>query len=112
MIEMDRINDLCERLGLGTMATHLPHVADEAARSELSFTEFFARLLHVEQRERQERSRTLLTRTADFPAVKTLEQYDFTFATGAPKPLLTELSTLTFIERAENVVLLGPPAAT
>lgn len=32
MIDMVRIGDLCERLGLGTMATHLPHVADEAAR--------------------------------------------------------------------------------
>lgn len=108
MIDLARISDLCDRLGLGTMSTHLPHVADEAARSELSFVEFFERLLQVEHRERQERSRTLLTRTAGFPTIKTLEQYDFGFATGAPKPLLTELSTLTFIERAENVVLLGP----
>jgi DNA replication protein DnaC len=108
MINLDKIGDLCDRLGLGTMATHLPHVADEAARNELSFQEFFERLLQVEHRERQERSRTLLTRTAGFPTIKTLEQYDFTFATGAPKPLLTELATLTFVERAENVVLLGP----
>lgn len=108
MIELGRIGDLCERLGLGSMATHLPQVAEEAARSELSFQEFFGRLLQTEHRERQERSRTLLTRTAGFPSIKTLEQYDFEFATGAPKPLLTELSTLTFIERAENVVLLGP----
>ena len=108
MIDLVRINDLCERLGLGTIATHLSHVADEAARKELSFQEFFERLLQTEYRERQERSRTLLTRTAGFPAVKTLEQYDFGFASGAPRPLLTELATLTFIERAENVVLLGP----
>jgi DNA replication protein DnaC len=40
--------------------------------------------------------------------IKTLEQYDFKFATGAPRSLVTELSTLTFVERAENVVLLGP----
>ena len=40
--------------------------------------------------------------------IKTLEQYDFKFATGAPRALVTELSTLTFVERAENVVLLGP----
>ena len=82
MIDMQRIGDLCDRLGLGTMATHLPHVADEAARSELSFTEFFERLLQVESRERQERSRTLLTKTAGFPTIKTLEQYDFAFATA------------------------------
>jgi len=74
----------------------------------LSFIEFFRRLLQSEHRERQEWSRTLLTRTAYFPAIKMLEQYDFSFATGTPKPLLTELATLTFIKRAENVVLLGP----
>jgi DNA replication protein DnaC len=104
----DRIDDLCQRLALGTMATQLPPVAEEAARSEWSYQEFFERLLLAEHRDRQERSRTLLTRTAGFPAIKTLEQYDFAFATGTPKAQLIELSTLAFVERAENVVLLGP----
>jgi DNA replication protein DnaC len=108
MIEADRIEDLCDRLALGTMATQVSHVADEAARDGLSFREFFARLLQAEYRERQERTRAMLTRTAGFPSIKTLEQYDFEFATGTPKPLLTELSTLAFVERAQNVVLLGP----
>ncbi len=108
MLDLQRIEDLCQRLALGTMATHLPHVAEDAARKELSFQGFFEQLLLAEHRDRQERSPTLLTRTAGFPSIKTLEQYDFGFATGAPKALLTELSTLTFIERAENVVLLGP----
>lgn len=108
MIDLDRITDLCEQLNLGTIATHLPHVADQAARSEWSFQQFFEQLLQTELQERQMRTQTMLTRTAGFPAIKTLEQYDFAFATGAPKPLLTELSTLTFIERAENAILLGP----
>jgi DNA replication protein DnaC len=30
------------------------------------------------------------------------------FATGAPKQQLKELFNLTFVERSENVVLLGP----
>jgi DNA replication protein DnaC len=108
VLDLQRIEELCERLALGTMVTHLSHVADEAARKELSFHEFFEQLLLAEYRNRQERSRTLLTRTAGFPSIKTLEQYDFNFAAGAPKALLTELSTLAFVERAENVVLLGP----
>lgn len=108
MIEFNRVDELCQRLGLGTMATQLPHVAQDAAREELSYTDFFERLLQAEHRERQERSRTLLTRTAGFPSIKTLEQYDFGFATGAPKKLLSELASLTFVERAENIVLLGP----
>jgi DNA replication protein DnaC len=108
VIELDRIDDLCQKLAMGTIATHLGHTAEQAVRKEWSYQEFFERLLQAEHRERQERSRIQLTRTAGFPAIKTLEQYDFTFATGAPKSLLNELSTLTFIERAENAVLLGP----
>ena len=90
------------------MATHLDHVAEEAVRKEWSYREFFERLLQAEHRERQERSRVQLTKTAGFPAIKTLEQYDFGFATGAPKSMINELTSLAFIERAENVVLLGP----
>lgn len=108
MLDFQRIEDLCQRLALGTLAAQLPHVAEDAVRKELSFQEFFEQLLLAEHRDRQERSRTLLTRTAGFPSIKTLEQYDFTFATGAPKTLLNELSTLAFIERTENIVLLGP----
>lgn len=45
---------------------------------------------------------------AGFPAVKTFEEYDFTFATGAPQKQLQSLRSLSFIERNENIVLLGP----
>jgi DNA replication protein DnaC len=50
----------------------------------------------------------MLTRTAGFPAQKTLESYDFAFATGAPRVQIQELASLSLVERAENVVLLGP----
>jgi hypothetical protein len=49
---------------MGTMATHLGHVAEEAARKEWSYQEFFEKMLQAEHRERQERSRILLTKTA------------------------------------------------
>lgn len=45
---------------------------------------------------------------ASFPAVNTLQSYDFGFASGVPKAPIQELARLTFIERAENIVLIGP----
>lgn len=108
MEEFERIEALCERLGIAAMAKHLPHAVEYAAKKDLNFTEFFTRLLEAECDDRQERSRSLLMRTAGFPSAKTIEQYDFSFATGAPKKLISELATLAFVERAENIVLLGP----
>lgn len=37
MLDFERIEDLCQRLAMGTIATLVPHVADEAARKDLSF---------------------------------------------------------------------------
>jgi DNA replication protein DnaC len=47
-------------------------------------------------------------RFATLPAIKTLEDYDFAFASGAPRVQIQELAQMSFIERAHNVVLLGP----
>ena len=50
----------------------------------------------------------MAARVAGFPAIKTMDGYEFAFATGAPRKQLLELASLAFVERAENVVLLGP----
>jgi DNA replication protein DnaC len=104
----ERIRELCQQLGLDALASDFGGLAEKAAREEMSFTDFLEHGLRLEQQSRQSRSRTLLTRIAGFPAIKTLEEYDFEFAGGAPKALIQELSSLAFVERAENLVLLGP----
>lgn len=93
---------------MGMMAYRLANIAEEAVRKGWSYQEFFEKILPAEHREWQERSCILLTKIAGFPAITTLEQFDFTFATGSPKSLINDLSSLVFIKRTENVVLLGP----
>ncbi len=48
-------------------------------------------------------------RSARLPAVKTLADFDFSFQPSVKREQLESLHTLGFIERKENVVLLGPP---
>lgn len=103
-----KLQELCQQLGLDTLSRDFPSIAERAAQDKLSFSDFLERSLRHEQQARSARSRALLTRVAGFPAIKTLEEYDFEFATGAPRALLQELSTLAFVERGDNVVLLGP----
>ena len=47
--------------------------------------------------------------TGRFPWVKTLEQFDFGFQPGIDRKVVRELAGLAFVERSENVILLGPP---
>lgn len=48
-------------------------------------------------------------RSSRLPAVKTLADFDFAFQPSIKHEELESLHTLGFIERKENVILLGPP---
>ena len=107
-LQQDRILELCEALDLGWVAAEYPGIAQSAADESASFGDFLERLLKTELDGRHERAKQTLLKLATLPAIKTLEEYDFDFAKGTPKAQIQELATLAFIERAENVVLLGP----
>jgi DNA replication protein DnaC len=61
----------------------------------------------AERDARRARAREMLARVARFPTVKTLDGFDFGFATGVPCQQIHELAGLAFIECAEHVVFLG-----
>lgn len=95
-LQHERIAHLCEQLKLGRIGTDWPHLAQSAASEESSFADFLERLLRVESEARAERVRQTLMKLATLPTVKTLEQYDFGFASGAPRAQIQELGTLAF----------------
>ncbi|SDP95584.1 IS21-like element helper ATPase IstB, partial [Paracidovorax cattleyae] len=107
-LQHDRIAELCEQLKLTRLASDWPALAQDAARDGASFADFLERVLASEHAGREERKRTVLMRLATMPAIKTLEQFDWAQAGGAPKAQIVELGHLAFVERAENVVMLGP----
>uniref|UniRef100_UPI001E3FFC7C IS21-like element helper ATPase IstB n=3 Tax=Ralstonia solanacearum TaxID=305 RepID=UPI001E3FFC7C len=99
---------LCSQLKLDHIASDWGALAQHAATTDASLADFLEQLLQAELGAREERKRQTLTKLASLPGIKTLEQYDFGFASGAPRAQIQELASLAFIERAENVVLLGP----
>jgi DNA replication protein DnaC len=48
-------------------------------------------------------------RSSRLPAIKTLQQFDFTFQPSIRREQLESLHELAFIKRKENVIFLGPP---
>ena len=107
-LQMQRIQAACLELKLPAMATEWSAIADRCASQDASMAEFFEQLLQLELNARMLRTRETLLKLAGLPTIKHFDDYDFRFATGAPRKQLQELTSLAFIERAENIVLLGP----
>lgn len=107
-LQHSRIEQLCDVLKLDRISSEWPAIAQHCARENASHSDFLERILGVENDARIERQRTALMKIATLPSVKTIEEYDFAFASGAPRAQIQELAALSFVERAENVVFLGP----
>lgn len=108
-LQHERITTLATELRLLAVPDLYGPIAQMAAtRKDASYADFLEEVLRGERDARHVRSRGMITRMAGFPALKTLEGYDFAFATGAPRSQIQELAALGFVERNENIVLLGP----
>src|SRR5882757_4026438 len=103
-----RIVGSCDELKLIRLASEWPGLAQDAATTEASFADFLEKVLECEMLGRDERRRAALMRLATLPSIKTLEQFDWGYGGGAPKAQILELAHLRFVQRAENIVLLGP----
>ena len=107
-LQHERLAELCAELRLGGVATGYVAAAQRAAETDATYPDFLEAVLRAELDTRRARARQMLARVAGFPAVKTLDAYDFEFAAGAPRQQILQLAGLGFVERAENVILLGP----
>lgn len=98
-----------ERMKMDHLASQLESICEQAARRDLTYKEFLGEALLVEWRARHLKGIEWRLRQAHLPWVKTLEQFDFSFQPSIDRKVIRELAGLSFVDRAENVVLLGPP---
>jgi len=108
-LAQERLEHLSERLRLPDVPSLVPALAQEAVSKEWSFSDFAEALLQAQSDASDARAADTIQRLAGFPVRKTLSEFDFSFQPSVNKKQVHELSTCAFVERAENVVLLGPP---
>ncbi len=93
--------------------SHLPNcyeaIAEEASAKNLPYLDFLEQTLEAESQAKHTRNVRLKTQWAHFPYNKGLDQFDFAFQPSVDERKLRELASLAFLERKENVLLLGPP---
>jgi DNA replication protein DnaC len=100
---------LLEKLKMDHLEAQLDAVCEQAAQRQDDYKTFLGQALQAEWQGRYQRGIETRLRQARFPWVKTLEQFDFDFQPSLDRRQVRELSGLSFVERAHNVIILGPP---
>ncbi len=108
MTEIERLRGQLKRLGLHTIASIFEDEATKAGKSQMSYTAFLARVVDEEVVSKTDRSVNARIAKARFPAIKTLESFDFSFQPSLPAARIKELAELGFIDQVYNVLFVGP----
>jgi len=103
------LDGLLSKLKMEHLTDQLDTVCEEAAKRELDYKGFLAAALSTEWKGRYQRGVQSRVKLARFPWIKTIEQFEFDFQPSIDRKVVRELAGLSFLERAHNVVLLGPP---
>jgi DNA replication protein DnaC len=105
----DRLPYLLSMLKAPRIAERLAATADRAREEQWAYEQFLEVLCEAEVFAREASGARTRTRSAGFPAHKTLEDFDFTAQPTAERPLVMHLAQLAWVEEHANVCLIGPP---
>jgi DNA replication protein DnaC len=98
-----------KELGLYLMAERYAELAEEARKAKSPYPQYLAALVSAQLAARMDRSFRERLNRARFPALKTLEGFDFAFQPTLDETHVRTLAALPFLEQAETVLLVGPP---
>jgi DNA replication protein DnaC len=104
-----RVLENLGRLRLGRIGEQLDALLSTAARGEPTYLDFLDTILREEVGAKQRKRVAMGIQIAHFPAVKTLEEFDFKFQPSVDQKLVRELAVSRYVANAENVLVFGPP---
>ena len=96
-----------EELSLNNIKMHLDSYIEMVNNNEKTLVDALYELSKFEIVAKQERAITSCVKVANFPFLKTLEDFDFDFQPAIDKQKILDLATLRFIEKNENILFVG-----
>ena len=84
-------------------------MARRAASDNVDHLSYLLQVTELELLERERKAAERRLKAARFPSIKSLESFDFSGRPSVNKVLVAELSRGEFIDRRENVLLVGNP---
>jgi DNA replication protein DnaC len=97
-----------KKLKLPTFLREYDKIARQCAAENIDHPRYLLRLAELELIEREQRMIERRIKAAKFPAVKSLDSFDYKAIPSLNKVLVTDLARCNYVERRENIIALGP----
>ena len=108
-ITNSKLEDMMRKLKLATIREYYDDMINEAVETKEGYRELLYRILAKELEGRNRHLIEKLTIKARFDYHKTLDDIEYEFNNSLNYQKIKELGTLAFMERQENIIIIGPP---
>ncbi|WIV11338.1 IS21-like element helper ATPase IstB [Proteiniborus sp. MB09-C3] len=103
------IREMLKLFKLVDIRENYQSIIEEAIKEKLGYKDFLIRLIQVEEEGKKKRLTERLTLKAGFDFIKTLDDIEYDFNESISYQKVKELGTLSFMDRNENIIIIGPP---
>ena len=109
MDKLEKIKGYTQTLGLYSLKNTIEKLIEIANAKEVTYQEFLVNIFESEISEREKRKHENRLKSACFPLVKRIEEFDFQFQRSITNKQVNRLLELDWIDKAFNLIFLGPP---
>lgn len=103
-----RMEDMLDYLHLRMTKAQYTQMLNAAAQENLSHEAFLQNILSLESQAKFERHVSARILNARFPAIKTIDQFDFAHPAKIPKQQILAAAGLSFLDTVRGLVFIGP----
>jgi DNA replication protein DnaC len=108
-VSIEQTVNLYRSLRLPAIGKGLATLLAQAEANQFSYLQFAQQLADYESTDRNRRRIELNQRQAGFPALKSLDEFDYRHQTTITKRQVNALLDFGFIDNRENLIFIGPP---
>lgn len=98
---------LLKRLKLPAVLKFYQELARQAIEADQTYEGYLLALVEAEVQQRDENAHKKRIKTARFPVLKTLDQFDFSAISTLNKAKVIDLAQGDYIDKKENLILMG-----
>lgn len=109
MTTYGRLKNNLDKLRLTQFSVHLDDYIDAIQSNGKTVIEALKELTDLEISARETRILQSCVKTANFPFIKTMDDFDFTYQPTLNKAEITGFTDMRFVDHGENILFIGSP---
>lgn len=102
-----QLSNNLDQLKLTKIKEYLPSYLDDAISKNFSIVDILLELTNMEIDFREKRAAEINLAISNFPFIKTINDFDFSYQPSISKTQILDLASLRFIESFENIMFIG-----